>query len=80
MRMPYGCGEQNMVNFSPNIYVLKYLQTVNQLTKSLENKAKGFMIAGQWHKSDITDQCCCPFFCLSKLLSQSVDLAEQEPW
>ena len=52
MRMPYGCGEQNMVNFAPNIYVLKYLQTVNQLTKSLENKAKGFMIAGQWHKSD----------------------------
>lgn len=49
--MPYGCGEQNMVNFAPNIYVLKYLQTVNQLTKSLENKAKGFMIAGQWHKS-----------------------------
>ena len=52
MRMPYGCGEQNMVNFAPNIYVLKYLQTVNQLTKSLENKAKGFMIAGQWQKSD----------------------------
>ena len=51
MRMPYGCGEQNMVNFAPNIYVLKYLQTVNQLTKSLENKAKGFMIKGQWHKS-----------------------------
>ncbi|XP_073231989.1 CD109 antigen-like [Porites lutea] len=46
VRMPYGCGEQNMVNFAPNIYVLKYLQTVNQLTKSLENKAKGFMIAG----------------------------------
>lgn len=47
VRMPYGCGEQNMVNFAPNIYVMKYLQTVNQLTKALENKAKGFMIAGQ---------------------------------
>lgn len=46
VRMPYGCGEQNMVNFAPNIFVLKYLQTVNQLSTSLENKAKGFMIVG----------------------------------
>lgn len=46
VRMPYGCGEQNMVNFAPNIYVLKYLQTVNQLSKLLENKAKQFMISG----------------------------------
>lgn len=46
LRMPYGCGEQNMVNFAPNIYVMKYLKTVNQLTQSLENKAKNFMISG----------------------------------
>ena len=46
VRMPYGCGEQNMVNFAPNIYVLKYLQTVNQLTTLLENKAKRYMISG----------------------------------
>ena len=44
--MPWGCGEQNMVNFAPNIYVLKYLQTVNQLTKQLENKAKQYMVSG----------------------------------
>ncbi|KAJ7374577.1 hypothetical protein OS493_004915 [Desmophyllum pertusum] len=46
LRMPYGCGEQNMVNFAPNIYVMKYLKTVNQLTQNLENKAKNFMISG----------------------------------
>lgn len=50
LRMPYGCGEQNMVNFAPNIYVMKYLKTVNQLTQNLENKAKNFMISGQWWK------------------------------
>lgn len=26
VRMPYGCGEQNMVNFVPNILVLRYLE------------------------------------------------------
>ena len=47
VRMPYGCGEQNMVNFAPNIYVMKYLKTVNQLTQNLRNKAKNYMISGQ---------------------------------
>lgn len=46
LRMPYGCGEQNMVNFAPNIYVMKYLKTVNQLTNQVENTAKNFMISG----------------------------------
>lgn len=47
LRMPYGCGEQNMINFAPNIYVMKYLKTVNQLTDQMERKAKNFMISGQ---------------------------------
>ena len=47
LRMPYGCGEQNMVNFAPNIFVMKYLKTVNQLTPAIQNKAEGFMIAGE---------------------------------
>lgn len=47
LRMPYGCGEQNMINFAPNIYVMKYLKTVNQLTDQMERKAKTFMISGQ---------------------------------
>ncbi|XP_037958039.1 alpha-1-inhibitor 3-like isoform X2 [Teleopsis dalmanni] len=46
IRMPYGCGEQNMVNFVPNILVLKYLESVNQLTPTIEEKAKRFMNIG----------------------------------
>lgn len=26
LRMPFGCGEQNMLNFVPNIVVLEYLK------------------------------------------------------
>uniref|UniRef100_A0A8C9QYB7 CD109 molecule n=1 Tax=Scleropages formosus TaxID=113540 RepID=A0A8C9QYB7_SCLFO len=25
IQVPYGCGEQNMINFAPNVYVLQYL-------------------------------------------------------
>lgn len=25
LAMPYGCGEQNMVRFAPNIYIQQYL-------------------------------------------------------
>ncbi|XP_062547426.1 thioester-containing protein 1 allele R1-like isoform X6 [Armigeres subalbatus] len=46
IRMPYGCGEQNMLNFVPNIVVLDYLKNTNQLTASIEGKAKKFMESG----------------------------------
>ena len=46
IRMPYGCGEQNMVNFVPNIHVLRYLKAVNKETPQMEEKAKKYMRAG----------------------------------
>ncbi|XP_053673860.1 thioester-containing protein 1 allele R1-like [Anopheles nili] len=46
IRMPYGCGEQNMLNFVPNIVVLDYLKATNKLTTNIEAKAKKFMEAG----------------------------------
>ena len=46
LRLPGGCGEQNMVNFAPSIYIMKYLSTVGQLTRSVENKAKNIMTKG----------------------------------
>jgi len=46
IRMPYGCGEQNMVNFVPNILVMKYLTKINQLTPAIETKAKKYMEVG----------------------------------
>ncbi|XP_015775743.1 PREDICTED: C3 and PZP-like alpha-2-macroglobulin domain-containing protein 8 [Acropora digitifera] len=46
LRLPYGCGEQNMVNFAPSIYIMKYLSSVEQLSESIENKAKNIMRTG----------------------------------
>ncbi|KAJ8790941.1 hypothetical protein J1605_021035 [Eschrichtius robustus] len=43
--MPYGCGEQNMVLFAPNIYVLKYLNETQQLTQEVKSKAIGHLNA-----------------------------------
>ncbi|EQB79008.1 hypothetical protein CB1_001683078 [Camelus ferus] len=39
LQMPYGCGEQNMVLFAPNIYVLDYLNETQQLTEEIKSKA-----------------------------------------
>ncbi|XP_014676905.1 PREDICTED: CD109 antigen-like [Priapulus caudatus] len=46
VRMPYGCGEQNMLNFAPNIYVSDYLQAVNEYTPDTEAKTERYMEAG----------------------------------
>nr|XP_034368490.1 murinoglobulin-1-like [Arvicanthis niloticus] len=46
LQMPYGCGEQNMVLFAPNIYVLKYLNETQQLTQQIKSEALGFLRAG----------------------------------
>ncbi|CAG2173594.1 unnamed protein product, partial [Oppiella nova] len=34
-----GCGEQNMINFVPNIVVLNYLKQTNRLTQQIKSKA-----------------------------------------
>ena len=41
-----GCGEQNMILFTPNIYVTKYLEVTNQLEASFKTKAINFMKSG----------------------------------
>ncbi|XP_029809140.1 alpha-2-macroglobulin-like [Suricata suricatta] len=46
LRMPYGCGEQNMVLFAPNIYVLNYLNKTQQLTPEVKSKAIGYLNTG----------------------------------
>ena len=51
LAMPYGCGEQNMLKFAPNIYVLQYLTKTRQLTKDVEHKAKEYMRSGKSNKS-----------------------------
>merc|ERR1711935_669523 len=46
VKMPYGCGEQNMISMVPNIYVVKYLEGTGQDKPTLIAKAKKFMKAG----------------------------------
>ncbi|XP_016122154.1 alpha-2-macroglobulin-P-like, partial [Sinocyclocheilus grahami] len=43
LAMPYGCGEQNMLLFAPNIYILQYLESSGQLTPEIKNRAMTFL-------------------------------------
>ena len=47
LRIPTGCGEQNMVLFAPNIYILQYLKRTQQLTEAIKNKATEFLQIGK---------------------------------
>ncbi|XP_077311741.1 alpha-2-macroglobulin-like [Lithobates pipiens] len=46
LAMPYGCGEQNMVLFAPNIFILQYLESTHQLTDEIKSKAIKFLESG----------------------------------
>ncbi|XP_060736639.1 alpha-2-macroglobulin-like protein 1 [Tachysurus vachellii] len=46
LRMPYGCGEQNMLLFAPNIFILQYLESTNQLTPEIMSTAQTYLIGG----------------------------------
>lgn len=47
LRMPYGCGEQNMALLAPNIYILQYLEKTSQLTPDIRKKAIEFLRGGE---------------------------------
>ncbi|XP_036453873.1 alpha-2-macroglobulin-like [Colossoma macropomum] len=46
LKMPYGCGEQNIALLAPNIYILQYLENTGQLTAAIREKATGFLKSG----------------------------------
>ncbi|XP_026081962.1 alpha-2-macroglobulin-like protein 1 [Carassius auratus] len=46
LAMPYGCGEQNMLRFAPNIYILQYLESTGQLTPQIKDRAITFLESG----------------------------------
>lgn len=48
LAMPYGCGEQNMLLFAPNIFILNYLKSTGQLTPDILEKAKRFLESGEF--------------------------------
>lgn len=46
LQASYGCGEQNMLNFVPNIVILRYLEISNQLTDSIRTKTLTYIELG----------------------------------
>ena len=46
LRMPYGCGEQNMLYFAPNVFLIDYLQRTDTYTEEVAEKAENFMLTG----------------------------------
>ncbi|XP_067226482.1 alpha-2-macroglobulin-like protein 1 [Chanodichthys erythropterus] len=46
LKMPSGCGEQNMIILAPNIYILLYLEVTGQLTSAIRETAIGYLQSG----------------------------------
>ncbi|XP_038672779.1 CD109 antigen [Scyliorhinus canicula] len=54
LQMPYGCGEQNMIRFAPNVYILQYFTAINQVNEEIEEKALSYM--NQGYQRELTYQ------------------------
>ena len=46
LQMPFGCGEQNMILFAPNVFVTRYLEQTGQLKPEVMAKAEYLMTTG----------------------------------
>ena len=46
VKKPYGCGEQNMINFVPALDVLMYLNATGQSSSNIAQRAKRFATEG----------------------------------
>jgi len=46
LRIPTGCGEQNMITLAPNVYVAKYLLAVGQLRPDIRQRIVNNMVVG----------------------------------
>ncbi len=46
IQMPFGCGEQNMMLFAPDVYITKYLEGSGQLKPEIMAKADKLMTTG----------------------------------
>jgi len=46
IKMPFGCGEQNMMMFAPDVYIIRYLEESGQLKPEIMAKAEKLMITG----------------------------------
>lgn len=61
LAMPYGCGEQNMLKFAPNIFIMNYLNHTNQVTGEIKDKALGYMRSGNIINHRTIQQVCSLF-------------------
>lgn len=57
LRLPYGCGEQNMINLVPNIVILNYLQGTKRLrdvqkSRAVRNIETGYQRQLNYKRSD----------------------------
>jgi len=46
LQMPFGCGEQNMLLFAPDVFIARYLKETSQLKPEVMAKAEKLMITG----------------------------------
>ncbi|KAM9326866.1 alpha-2-macroglobulin-like protein 1 [Gastrophryne carolinensis] len=46
IKMPYGCGEQNMLTMAPIVYVMDYLKATGQLSSSQSTQALLYLQSG----------------------------------
>ncbi|MCJ7795744.1 MAG: alpha-2-macroglobulin, partial [Thermoleophilia bacterium] len=46
LQMPFGCGEQNMILFAPDAYILDYLKETGQLKPEIQAKAELLLTTG----------------------------------
>lgn len=46
LKLPTGCGEQNMMGMAPNVYVMEYLNGTGKKDVEIERKAKNHMRTG----------------------------------
>lgn len=46
LQIPFGCGEQNMILFAPNVFITRYLKETNQIKPEISAKAEKLMLTG----------------------------------
>ncbi|MHB0980815.1 MAG: alpha-2-macroglobulin family protein [Thermoleophilia bacterium] len=46
LQMPFGCGEQNMILFAPDVYILDYLKRTGRVKPEIQAKAELLIITG----------------------------------
>ena len=57
LKMPYGCGEQNMLNFAPNIFIMQYLKSVDAVTTEIQTKSSKYLLQGSLHTHSSLEKC-----------------------